>query len=33
LGVEKSDRQAMHWIQQAAAQGNKKALMALNPNQ
>lgn len=33
LGVEKSERQAMHWIQQAAAQGNKKALRALNPGQ
>ncbi|MES9812943.1 MAG: sel1 repeat family protein [Candidatus Thiodiazotropha sp.] len=32
LGVEKSDRQAMHWIQQAAAQGNKKAQRALIPN-
>jgi TPR repeat protein len=33
LGVEKSERQAMHWIQQAAAQGNKKAQKALIPNQ
>jgi TPR repeat protein len=32
LGVEKSEQQAMHWIQQAAAQGNKKAQQALNPN-
>jgi TPR repeat protein len=29
LGVEKSDRQAMSWIQRAAAQGHKKALRAL----
>ena len=29
LGVEKSDQQAMNWIQRAAAQGNKKALEAL----
>jgi TPR repeat protein len=29
LGVEKNDRQAMSWIQRAAAQGNKKALEAL----
>lgn len=33
LGVEKSERQAMHWIQQAAAQGNQKAQKALIPNQ
>jgi TPR repeat protein len=32
LGVEKSERQAMHWIQQAAAQGNPKAQRALIPN-
>ena len=29
LGVERNDRQAMTWIQRAAAQGNKKALDAL----
>lgn len=29
LGVEKSETQAMNWIQRAAAQGNKKALNAL----
>ena len=29
LGVTKSDQQAMNWIQRAAAQGNKKALQAL----
>jgi len=29
LGVEKSDQQAMNWIQRAASQGNKKALDAL----
>ena len=29
LGVEKSESQAMNWIQRAAAQGNKKALQAL----
>jgi TPR repeat protein len=29
LGVEKSEAQAMNWIQRAAAQGNKKALQAL----
>ena len=28
-GVEKSDQQAMSWIQRAAAQGNKKAPKAL----
>jgi TPR repeat protein len=33
LGVEKSERQAMHWIQQAATQGNKKAQRALMMNQ
>ncbi|MES9992768.1 MAG: sel1 repeat family protein [Candidatus Thiodiazotropha sp.] len=33
LGVEKSEQQAMHWIQQAAAQGNLKAKKALIPNQ
>ncbi|MEW8508550.1 MAG: sel1 repeat family protein [Candidatus Thiodiazotropha sp.] len=33
LGVEKSEQQAMHWIQQAAAQGNRKAKKALIPNQ
>jgi TPR repeat protein len=33
LGVDKSEQQAMHWIQQAAAQGNKKAQRALIPNQ
>ncbi|MCU7918166.1 MAG: SEL1-like repeat protein [Candidatus Thiodiazotropha sp. (ex Dulcina madagascariensis)] len=32
LGVEKNDRQAMHWLQRAAAQGNKKALQALSLN-
>lgn len=33
LGVEKDDRQAMSWIQRSAAQGNKKALRALQkPN-
>jgi TPR repeat protein len=31
LGVEKSEGQAMHWVQLAAAQGNKKALRALAP--
>jgi TPR repeat protein len=29
LGVQKSETQAMSWIQRAAAQGNKKALSAL----
>jgi TPR repeat protein len=29
LGIEKSEIQAMNWIQRAAAQGNKKALQAL----
>jgi TPR repeat protein len=29
LGVEKSETQAMNWIQRAAAQGNKKAMQAL----
>jgi len=29
LGVEKSESQAMNWIQRAAAQGNKKAIQAL----
>ncbi len=29
LGVQKSDRQAMHWIQLSAAQGNRKAIQAL----
>ncbi len=29
LGVEKSETQAMNWIQRAAALGNKKALQAL----
>ncbi|MCU7880766.1 MAG: SEL1-like repeat protein [Candidatus Thiodiazotropha sp. (ex Lucinoma aequizonata)] len=29
LGIEKNDRQAMHWIQRAAAQGNRKAQKAL----
>lgn len=29
LGIEKSERQAMNWIQRAAVQGNKKALHAL----
>lgn len=29
LGVEKSEAQAMNWIQRAAVQGNKKALQAL----
>ena len=29
LGVEKNEQQAMAWIQRAAAQGNKKALQAL----
>ena len=29
LGVERNDRQAMTWIQRAAAQGHKKALDAL----
>lgn len=29
LGVEKSETQAMSWIQRAAAQGNKKAIQAL----
>ncbi|MEJ2465019.1 MAG: SEL1-like repeat protein [Candidatus Thiodiazotropha sp.] len=29
LGVEKSESQAMNWIQRAAAQGNQKALQAL----
>ncbi|MCU7844970.1 MAG: SEL1-like repeat protein [Candidatus Thiodiazotropha sp. (ex Monitilora ramsayi)] len=29
LGIEKNERQAMNWIQRAAAQGNKKALHAL----
>ena len=30
LGVEKSERQAMHWVQRSAAQGNKKAIQALS---
>jgi TPR repeat protein len=30
LGVQKSERQAMHWIQLSAAQGNTKAIQALN---
>ena len=29
LGVEKSETQAMNWIQRSAAQGNQKALSAL----
>ena len=29
LGVEKSETQAMNWIQRAAMQGNKKAIQAL----
>jgi TPR repeat protein len=29
LGVEKSETQAMNWIQRAAIQGNKKAIQAL----
>jgi TPR repeat protein len=29
LGTAKNERQAMNWIQRAAAQGNKKALHAL----
>jgi TPR repeat protein len=29
LGLEKNEQQAMAWIQRAAAQGNKKALQAL----
>ena len=29
LGIEKSESQAMNWIQRAAAQGNKKAIQAL----
>lgn len=29
LGVEKSEAQAMNWIQRAAAHGNRKALQAL----
>ena len=29
LGLEKNERQGMVWIQRAAAQGNKKALQAL----
>ena len=29
LGVQKSETQAMNWIQRSAAQGNKKALSAL----
>ena len=29
LGTAKDERQAMNWIQRAAAQGNKKALQAL----
>ena len=29
LGVEKSDSQAMNWIQRAASQGNPKAIEAL----
>jgi TPR repeat protein len=29
LGMAKDERQAMNWIQRAAAQGNKKALHAL----
>lgn len=33
LGVEKNERQAMHWVQQSAAQGNKKALQALMPGE
>ncbi|MCU7814707.1 MAG: SEL1-like repeat protein [Candidatus Thiodiazotropha sp. (ex Lucinoma kastoroae)] len=32
LGVEKNDRHAMHWIQRAAAQGNRKAQKALIPD-
>ncbi|MES9831482.1 MAG: sel1 repeat family protein [Candidatus Thiodiazotropha sp. LLP2] len=31
LGVEKNERQAMHWVQLSAAQGNGKALRALTP--
>ncbi|MEJ2609622.1 MAG: hypothetical protein P8179_05920 [Candidatus Thiodiazotropha sp.] len=30
LGVEKNTQQSMHWIQRAAAQGNVKAIEALN---
>ncbi|MCG7873497.1 MAG: SEL1-like repeat protein [Candidatus Thiodiazotropha lotti] len=33
MGVEKNERQAMHWVQQAAAQGNRKAIQALTPVQ
>jgi TPR repeat protein len=33
LGVEKNERQAMHWVQQSAAQGNQKAIKALTPAQ
>jgi TPR repeat protein len=29
LGIEKSEIQAMNWIQRSASQGNKKALKAL----
>ena len=29
LGLEKNEQQAMNWIQRSAAQGNKKALQAL----
>ena len=29
LGLEKNEQQAITWIQRAAAQGNKKALQAL----
>ncbi len=29
LGIERSEAQAMNWIQRAAAQGHKKALQAL----
>jgi TPR repeat protein len=31
-GVQKDERQAMQWIQRSAAQGNKKALQALQAN-
>jgi TPR repeat protein len=30
LGVEKNERQAMHWVQRSASQGNRKALQALD---
>jgi TPR repeat protein len=33
MGVEKNERQAMHWVQQAAAKGNLKAIQALTPAQ